>query len=162
MNSHNYATHTYLALNCSSINSLFPDACEENLLRKCPSDQMVALGENVTLSCELTQAAEDEGVVLEWIIVVNGTLYNAHQRNLDELERFNFFLEDEEFGASLTLTVEAAAANNNSQINCRLTYVPAEPHVRIANSNLTAVGELGIRLISYWCNCSIFVLCFVL
>ncbi len=140
--------HACQALNCSSINSLSPDACEENLLRKCPSDQIVALGENVTLSCELTQAAEDEGVLLEWIIVVNGTLYHVHIGNLDELERFKIFLEDEGFGASLTLTVEAAAANNNSQINCRLVYVPEAPHLRFANSDLTVVGELGIRLIT--------------
>ncbi len=123
---------------------------------------MVALGENVTLSCELTQAAEDEGVEIDWFIVVGGMFYNAHQMNLEELERFNIFLEDEGFGTSLTLTVEAAAANNNSQINCRLNYIPEPPFLRYANSDLTVVGELGIRLISYWCNCSIFVLCSVL
>ncbi len=154
--------HAYMALNCVDINSLSPDACEENLLRKCPSDQILALGENVTLSCELTQTAEDEGVLLDWVIVVGGTIYNAHRGNLDELERFNIFLEDEGFGTSLTLTVEASAANNNSQINCRLVYVPEPPHLRYANSDLAVVGELGIRLISYWYNCSIFVLCFVL
>ncbi len=150
-----------MALNHISINSLPPDACEENLFCKCPSDQMVALGENVTLSCELKQAAKDDGW-LDWTIVVGGMLYSAHLGNLDELERFNIFLEDEGFGTSLTLTVEAAAANNNSQINCRLEYIPAAPHLRYANSHLTVVGELGIRLISYWCSCSIFVLCFVL
>ncbi len=143
-----------MALNCISINSLSPDACEENLLRKCPSDQMVALGENVTLSCELTQAAEDEGVLLVWSIIdVDGTTYSAHQMNLDELERLNIFLEDEGFGSSITLTVEAAVANNNSQINCRLEDIQDTPHVRFAYSDLTVVGELGIRLISYWCNC---------
>ncbi len=153
--------HAYMALNCVSINSLSPDGCEENLLRKCPSDQMVALGENVTLSCELKQAAKNDGV-LDWIIVVNETTYSAHTGNLDKLERLNIFLADEGFGTSLTLTVEAAAANNNSQINCRLEYIPEAPHFRFANSDLTVVGELGIRLISYWCNCSIFVLCSVL
>ncbi len=125
----------------------FAANCNDYLLI-CPHDQTVGLGENVMFFCELKQTdyIYDEGIQIDWIIIINGTEYNMYQSNpLDELKELNFTLGTIT-DSSLSLEVEATVANNNSQIDCRILYLPNSPHVIITEATLTVVGKLAVQL----------------
>ncbi len=97
--------------------------------------------------CELKQTdyTYDEGIEIDWNIVINGTEYNIHKTNLDELEELNFTLRTK-IGLNISLEVEATVANNNSQIDCRIVNLLNLPHVIITEATLTVVGKLAVQL----------------
>ncbi len=66
------------------------------------------------------------------------------QKNLDEVERFDFYLDGAGHNAIIgSLTVMASAANNSSQIRCR---VSDNLSVDFDVANLMVVGKLAITL----------------
>ncbi len=110
-------------------------------LLSCPHDQTVGLGENATFFCELEQAYYDDlGLEIDWIIIVNGTVYNLQEGNLAELEELNFTLGTTS-GYSLSLEVVATVANNNTQIGCRIQHLPNPPFIAFIEATLTVVGK---------------------
>ncbi len=115
------------------------------------------------LTCELKQTAIVDGVMLTWVILVEGNVYTTHRGNFSEVERFDFFLDGAGHGTSIgNLTVMASAANNNSQIRCRIDNL----HVEFDDANLMVVGKLFITLslelawslktnwVCFLCSCS--------
>ncbi len=71
-------------------------------------------------------------------------MYSTLQDKFEEVEKFNFFLDGAGHGTSIgSLTVTASAANNNSQIRCRI-----DDHLSVDFdvANLTVVGKLFMTL----------------
>lgn len=127
--------------------------CPEHLQR-CPTNQTVALGNTVTLYCELTETAIDEGIQLSWVITVEGITYRVCQptcgehENIKKVGQWNFTLKDNGeksdngHGTNLTLSAAATTENNNSNISCRIEHLPRYPYTDHIDTTLTAVGEL--------------------